>query len=381
MASKKLTTKFAPAERSPAGEVKRQSRIFAGKELLDRLPDAVPCAVVVVNRHRQIVFTNERFMDLVPPEQRKAGVLGRRPGEVLDCIHASEEEGGCGTAESCRLCGAVLAVLASQADRADVRECRLLRSKDSEALDLRLWATPVRVDGEQFSIVAALDISDEKRRQALEYIFLHDIYNVAYGLSWYTDFLRKGRPDQVEDYVNTIHLLCREMIEEIDAQRILVRAERGELALNPEQFGSLRLLQDTVELYSRHPACQERRVRVDPQAVDAGVVSDRTLLSRVLCNMLKNALEACRPGETVTAGCRAADGKIKFWVHNPGFMPREVQLQVFQRSFSTKGPGRGLGTYSIRLLTERYLKGTVSFTSTADEGTIFRVRCPLALET
>jgi len=29
----------------------------------------------------------------------------------LDCIHASDEEGGCGTAESCRLCGAVLGVL------------------------------------------------------------------------------------------------------------------------------------------------------------------------------------------------------------------------------------------------------------------------------
>jgi sensor histidine kinase regulating citrate/malate metabolism len=51
---------------------------------------------------------------------------------------------------------------------------------------------------------------------------------------------------------------------------------------------------------------------------------------------------------------------------------------IFQRSFSTKGFGRGLGTYSIRLLTERYLKGSVSFTSSALSGTIFRVRYPLA---
>ncbi len=57
-------------------------------------------------------------------------------------------------------------------------------------------------------------------------------------------------------------------------------------------------------------------------------------------------------------------------------MPREVQLQIFQRSFSTKGLGRGLGTYSVRLLTERYLKGSVSFTSSAEFGTTFRVRCP-----
>jgi sensor histidine kinase regulating citrate/malate metabolism len=43
-------------------------------------------------------------------------------------------------------------------------------------------------------------------------------------------------------------------------------------------------------------------------------------------------------------------------------IPKDVQLQLFQRSFSTKGMGRGWGTYSIRLLTERYLgAGLISF--------------------
>ena len=39
-------------------------------------------------------------------------------------------------------------------------------------------------------------------------------------------------------------------------------------------------------------------------------------------------------------------------------MPDEVKAQIFERSFSTKGRGRGIGTYSIKLLTERYLEGT-----------------------
>jgi len=52
---------------------------------------------------------------------------------------------------------------------------------------------------------------------------------------------------------------------------------------------------------------------------------------------------------------------------------------VFQRSFSTKGKGRGLGTYSIKLLTERYLKGTASFTSTETDGTTFQISLPTQL--
>ena len=46
---------------------------------------------------------------------------------------------------------------------------------------------------------------------------------------------------------------------------------------------------------------------------------------------------------------------------------------MFQRSFSTKGAGRGLGTYSIKLLGEKYLNGKVGFISEQGRGTIFSV--------
>jgi len=378
MTDRRIPTEFAPAERASEQEIARQARLFAGRKLLGMLPDMTPCIMMVLNEFRQIVFANKRIADLLPPEEQGKNVLGMRPGEAMGCTHGFETEGGCGTTEFCGLCGAVHAILESQQNgQGSVQECRILRKHNSEALELRIWTTPVTVEGERFTICAALDIGHEKRRQALEHIFLHDIYNVAYGLSWYADFLKKGTPDKVEEYADTIHRLCGELIEEIDAQRILLRAESGELVLKPEPVGSLKVLQDAVALYTRHPVAQDRVLRLDEKAVDVSVVSDKVLLTRVLCNMVKNALEACRAQQTVTVGCSASNGTVDFWVHNPGHMTREVQLQVFQRSFSTKGRGRGLGTYSIKLLTERYLKGQVSFTSTAESGTVFKVHCPL----
>ena len=75
--------------------------------------------------------------------------------------------------------------------------------------------------------------------------------------------------------------------------------------------------------------------------------------------------------------CQEHDEEVVFAVHNTEVMPEEVQLQVFQRSFSTKGqPGRGIGTYSMKLLGERYLGGKVSFTSQPSEGTTFRLAIP-----
>ena len=51
----------------------------------------------------------------------------------------------------------------------------------------------------------------------------------------------------------------------------------------------------------------------------------------------------------------------------------DVQLQLFQRSFSTKGESRGIGTYSIKLLIENYLKGKVSFVSNKTVGTVISI--------
>jgi signal transduction histidine kinase len=96
--------------------------------------------------------------------------------------------------------------------------------------------------------------------------------------------------------------------------------------------------------------------------------------------MVKNALEATSPREEIVLSCRAARGRrIEFRVYNPAYIPRDIQQQVFQRFFSTKGKDRGLGTYGMRLLSEQYLKGKVSFFSSPEMGTCFLARYPVNL--
>ena len=84
-------------------------------------------------------------------------------------------------------------------------------------------------------------------------------------------------------------------------------------------------------------------------------------------------------GQTVTVDCLDQGQEVVFAVHNPAVIPEEVQLQIFQRSFSTKGqPGRGVGTYSMKLLGEQYLGGKVNFVSRPPQGTTFTLALPKA---
>ena len=179
--------------------------------------------------------------------------------------------------------------------------------------------------------------------------------------------------------VDTLRAATRQLVGEITGQRTLIAAESNDLAVDPELVGTLAVIRDRTQTWAGLPMARNRRIEIDPGSLDTTMVTDPRLLGRVLENMLKNALEASRPGQNVRIGCRGAGDQIEFWVANEAVMPPAVQLQVFQRSFSTKGDGRGLGAYSMKLLTERYLGGSVSFSSAPGQGTEFRARYPRVL--
>jgi len=382
MVSSKVHTDFAPAERASAEEIQRQRQLFQDAPLMNRMLDAVPNIVVVLNWERQIVYANQSLSDVLDLKNGEMDqVFGSRTGEVFRCIHAFESEGGCGTTVFCSTCGAAKAILASQKKKAAVQECRIIQDRTGDALDLRVWATPLVLEDSQFSVFSVMDISHEKRREFLERIFFHDILNTAGGLRGSAELIREASQEELSEFQDIILRLSNDLIDEIQAQRQLAAAENEELATHPSAFYTVDILKEISDLYSEHVVAREKQISLEDKAYHGRVTTDQTLLRRVLGNMTKNALEASRPGDTVTLGCEAMDQGVSFWVHNPGFIPKDIQLQIFQRSFSTKGSGRGLGTYSIKLLTERYLKGRVSFETSLDEGTVFRALCPnLSLE-
>jgi len=374
-----MPTCFAPAERAAEAELRRQVAYFSSETLTRHLLDAVPNVLVILNSHRQIVYANQALQSLLGVGA-EALLGGLRPGEALDCIHARRTQGGCGTTENCSTCGAVLSILAGLAGKKDVRECRITRCLQGQlqAMDLQVQAVPLRYRDERFTVFAVSDISHEKRRTALESIFFHDILNVVGSIKGFAELLCSYDLADKEEIFPLIHAASERVIDEIEAQRALSAAENRELQLSPAAFPLRAFLLQLVELYRRHDAAEGRNLAVGPDLPELVMVSDRTLLGRVLGNMIKNALEASRVGETVTVGCRRLADGVEFSVHNQAYIPQTSQLQMFQRSFSTKGGGRGLGTYSMRLLSG-YLQGEVSFTSSESEGTIFRACYPLTL--
>ncbi len=286
-------------------------------------------------------------------------------------------KGGCGATEFCSTCGAAKAILGAQRGETGEKEWLVTRKDGLAALDLRGKSSPLEVRGERFTFLAITDISDEKRRIALERIFFHDILNEAGNIRGLFEIIRFERPEMIDEYSEMLDKTINVLIDEIIAQKDLVAAESDTLTVKPGLVNSIELLREIIGVYKFHQVATKRHIQLNDDAEEIAFTTDRSLLSRVLGNMVKNALEASKPGETVTLGCRSPGDEVEIWVHNPGVMPREVQLQLFKRSFSTKSGSRGLGTYSMKLLTEQYLGGRVTFSSSQKTGVRFSAVYPL----
>lgn len=335
---------------------------------------------MILNQERQLVAANQKLACLLgrPVES----VLGLRLGEAFNCIHSAEEPGGCGTSIFCRTCGAAKAILGSWTDRtANVQECRLTRRSPlgRQALDLRILAAPLWIGPEQFTVVSLTDITDEKRRMVLEKMFFHDVLDTASGIHGVLNLLPDLSGPEAAKLLKMAADLSGELLEQIRAGRDLGAAERGELQTNLRTLQVGPFLAQLCALYRHLSICAGKTIEHRCSPESAGILTDELLLSRVLGNLIKNALEASSPGQTVTVQFDPGEkgDAPRFSVHNQCVMPEPVKLQIFQRSFSTKAAhGRGIGTYSVKMLTERYLKGSVRFRSEPGEGTTFTITLP-----
>lgn len=352
--------------RLPQQDIAHQAQEVAGEATLQAVLEAFPGPAVLLNDRRQVVMANGDF--------RAAATdfaLGKRPGDCLGCVEAARAPDGCGTAPACTTCGAGRSLARLEhGDPSPIREeCLLTRLGSAGEESLEFEAGLTRLPG-GWTMLALRDLSGEKRRRVLERCFLHDALNAAGGVQGLAELAASG-DDTMSDLLPTA---AAAVVEELRHHQTLLAAESGELKPDRQPVDVSELCSELAGFYAKHAVGLGKRIAVDSDVVQ--VMADRVLLRRVLGNLLKNALEATRPGKAVDLAVRRVGAQAVLSVRNPGEMPSEVRHQVFRRSFSTKAPaGRGIGTWSVKLLTERYLGGAVAFRC-QDGYTTFEVVLP-----
>jgi Histidine kinase-, DNA gyrase B-, and HSP90-like ATPase len=376
----KTSNRILSVERAGKDQIFSDAKMIFEAPHIKELLNSLPNVIIILNENRQMVFGNKAYFTDIDAGSY-SDKLGFRPGELLGCIHSIEDPDGCGASRNCEYCGALQVILKCQETSKRTKgEARITGNLADGfmAYDFLITASPLKIEDKNFTIVSLDDISDNKRIQALERIFFHDLLNKAGSLSCFFENIQfPSVSRKTRDLIETATNLSSEIVEEINSHRSVMEAEKGDLEVAPAEISAKEVLENIVNQMKYHTVAYEKHVKIFPDIKDITLITDYFLLIRVLINMLKNALEATSRNGVVTIGYKKVKNSVCFSVHNERVMDEEVKYQVFQRSFSTKGSNRGIGTYSMKLLGERYLGGKIYFESDESNGTTFFFELPI----
>ncbi len=348
-------------------------------QLVKELISAASSVICVLNQNNQIVFANSNLLDKYQIDVER-DILGLRFGDMMDCINQNSPAEECGSGDKCQYCGANYAFRDFWKTRQLItKECRLIRlvEGNQQQYDLEITASPFRFQRD-YMVVSMNDVTEKKRREILERIFFHDIINMAGSLSGILELLESVVPEDGEGLLKIASSLSTQIIEEIKGQQQVFKAENGELEVEISDLKMEEFLHNVCDKIKFSQAAHDREIELIDNTADVTFRSDEVLLTRIIFNMAKNALEAVSRFDKITIQADLISDKVRISVHNNTHMEDEVRGQVFQRSYSTKGKNRGLGTYSMKLLGERYLGGYIGFNSSKENGTTFYIEIPFA---
>jgi K+-sensing histidine kinase KdpD len=336
------------------------------------LAELVTDGVFVVDERLAIVQANTAFLSLFGLEAR-ASFFGRSLCSVADCCHANDA-GKCGSGPACQACGWLLAVGSCGEASTREREVRILR-KCGDAFDFAVTVGYSRTTA--FRVCGLKDLYATKRLSVLERSFFHDVTNLAAGIRGLCEVPEQADDAQGEGVRVLLHDSADKLVEAIERLRTLRVAENGDLRLWLSAVEPQALLQAVAERFREEASARHLMLVLEKFTGLYEVETDRALLAIVLNELARNAIEASVRGDRVTFRWSSERGRVFFTVHNPAVLDAGLQAHVFERSFTTKGSGRGVGAYLAKLIAERYLKGTLDFVSHEHEGTTFRLVIPV----
>lgn len=375
-----METYYASPERSTPEDLSAEIETVRNSSVVSGILNSVSGLLAILNEHRQILALNDTFLKklgIVSPEKS----LGLRPGEALCCVHAEDTPAGCGTTKYCSTCGAAIAIVSALTeDLPAERMCALAARRDGKLVDMSLLvrSQPISINAQKFILLLVQDVTMEQRRAALARTFFHDINNLLGVVMMLGEHLAVKFPSEETSILAETSLRLH---GEVAIQRYLSETETCEYRPMWQTCEAGSLIDHLKRFFVNHPVSKNRNIDFEPCPDGLIITTDASAFSRVMSNMIINALEATDEGGTVKVWVEPTGEHIDLCVWNKSVIPENISQRMFQRNFSTKKQqGRGIGTYSMKLLGEDVLGGEVSFVSSAEKGTVFRFSHPISVK-
>jgi signal transduction histidine kinase len=203
----------------------------------------------------------------------------------------------------------------------------------------------------------------------------HEVGNPLTSISSLVQMLQRRQSDAyteeklalVSGQLQRIRTTLRELVEFSRP----ASTERARVALGDVLGEAL-----NIAKYYKRPRGRIAPLELPPNLPPLYAIRDQ--LVQVFLNLILNAIDAVERDGRIALEVTRTEASVEVAVRDNGSgIPPEHQARLFQPYFTTKKHGTGLGLFVTRQLVAEN-GGSVTFESRCGEGTVFRVRLPLA---
>ena len=186
---------------------------------------------------------------------------------------------------------------------------------------------------------------------------------------------KSGRPENGRELLSFI-------IEEVDNLNHTVNNMLGLARYKPPRFKALNIgrhLSEVLETWKRHAAHNKKiDITFERRQINQDIYADGKQLEQVFFNLLQNSEDVMPQGGVITIEAMKDDARdgvvIKFYDTGPG-LPDEYAGKVFEKFFTTKEKGLGLGLSICRQIINAH-NGTIDIHDNNGRGTVARIWLP-----
>lgn len=176
-----------------------------------------------------------------------------------------------------------------------------------------------------------------------------------------------------------LHDFSETLIQQIDTMATVASAFSNFANMPTQQNEQLNIVQvckTALEIFN------EDYVAFKTSENDIFTSFDRTQLTRIVTNLVKNAIQSIPENQeikSVVVEILKEDTNFVLKVSDNGIgISTENAAYIFEPKFTTKNSGMGLGLAIIKKIIENY-NGSISFESEEEKGTLFTVKLPIKI--
>jgi len=226
----------------------------------------------------------------------------------------------------------------------------------------------------------------EGHRDMLTHMLVHDLRSPLQVIGGHLEMIADAATGQLPtEVLESLHRAIhgtRQLSQMVSTVVDLSRMETTGIPLHPQAVSVSQLL-SAAQAQALDPASSRRIVQQLPASA-LPVWCDLELTTRIVVNLLANALKHSPPGSEIVLGAEVVPGALRIWVRDQGpGIPAAYQQQIFDKfgvvdlPAGDHPPSTGLGLAFCKLAVEAQA-GTLGVDSPPGQGSTFWFTLPSA---